>query len=234
MSSNKDIFNSAVLPVMKKVQHDLEEAKRQEMIKHQSSWHANMLGGIGPDGGMTAIASHNNLIYTIGEWNSKTADDYLKTVNKILLSKGIKVTPEIEQQMIDYLVKQKMPKSTTDYIIKKIQEGNVFSATLSATRTSLEGHIKQEAEKEYNPSSLEKLAGEVSAFVSNAVVTMGQGTIASFIGQTLLSTTANSMDHSQAQQEQYLEEKKKQAKKEIAAANKKEVSIPSWLSLIHI
>ena len=45
-------------------------------------------------------------------------------------------------------------------------------------------------------SSLEKLAGEVSAFVSNAVVTMGQGTIASFIGQTLLSTTANSMDHS--------------------------------------
>ena len=118
MSSNKDIFNSAVLPVMKKVQHDLEEAKRQEMIKHQSSWHANMLGGIGPDGGMTAIASHNNLIYTIGEWNSKTADDYLKTVNKILLSKGIKVTPEIEQQMIDYLVKQKMPKSTTDYIIK--------------------------------------------------------------------------------------------------------------------
>ena len=89
MSSNKDIFNSAVLPVMKKVQHDLEEAKRQEMIKHQSSWHANMLGGIGPDGGMTAIASHNNLIYTIGEWNSKTADDYLKTVNKILLSKGI-------------------------------------------------------------------------------------------------------------------------------------------------
>ncbi|WP_346970914.1 hypothetical protein [Bacteroides uniformis] len=229
MSSNKDIFNSAVLPVMKKVQHDLEEAKRQEMIKHQSSWHANMLGGIGPDGGMTAIASHNNLIYTIGEWNSKTADDYLKTVNKILLSKGIKVTPEIEQQMIDYLVKQKMPKSTTDYIIKKIQEGNVFSATLSATRTSLEGHIKQEAEKEYNPSSLEKLAGEVSAFVSNAVVTMGQGTIASFIGQTLLSTTANSMDHSQAQQEQYLEEKKKQAKKEIAAANKKEVSIPSWM-----
>ena len=117
MSSNKDIFNSAVLPVMKKVQHDLEEAKRQEMIKHQSSWHANMLGGIGPDGGMTAIASHNNLIYTIGEWNSKTADDYLKTVNKILLSKCIKVTPEIEQQMIDYLVKQKMPKSTTDYII---------------------------------------------------------------------------------------------------------------------
>lgn len=229
MSSNKDIFNSAVLPVMKKVQHDLEEAKRQEMIKHQSSWHANMLGGIGPDGGMTAIASHNNLIYTIGEWNSKTADDYLKTVNKILLSKGIKVTPEIEQQMIDYLVKQKMPKSTTDYIIKKIQEGNVFSATLSATRTSLEGHIKQEAEKEYNPSSLEKLAGEVSAFVSNAVVTMGQGTIASFIGQTLLSTTANSMDHSQAQQEQYLEEKKKQANKEIAVANKKEVSIPSWM-----
>ena len=139
------------------------------------------------------------------------------------------MTPEIEQQMIDYLVKQKMPKSTTDYIIKKIQEGNVFSATLSATRTSLEGHIKQEAEKEYNPSSLEKLAGEVSAFVSNAVVTMGQGTIASFIGQTLLSTTANSMDHSQAQQEQYLEEKKKQANKEIAAANKKEVSIPSWM-----
>ena len=121
------------------------------MIKHQSSWHANMLGGIGPDGGMTAIASHNNLIYTIGEWNSKTADDYLKTVNKILLSKGIKVTPEIEQQMIDYLVKQKMPKSTTDYIIKKIQEGNVFSATLSATRLHLKAISSKKPKKSIIP-----------------------------------------------------------------------------------
>lgn len=153
MSSNKDIFNSAVLPVMKKVQHDLEEAKRQEMIKHQSSWHANMLGGIGPDGGMTAIASHNNLIYTIGEWNSKTADDYLKTVNKILLSKGIKVTPEIEQQMIDYLVKQKMPKSTTDYIYRKFKK-----ATYSVQRFLLqELHLKAISSKKPKKSIIPHL-----------------------------------------------------------------------------
>ena len=153
MSSNKDIFNSAVLPVMKKVQHDLEEAKRQEMIKHQSSWHANMLGGIGPDGGMTAIASHNNLIYTIGEWNSKTADDYLKTVNKILLSKGIKVTPEIEQQMIDYLVKQKMPNPQQITSLRKFKK-----ATYSVQRFLLqELHLKAISSKKPKKSIIPHL-----------------------------------------------------------------------------
>lgn len=227
--SSSNIFKSEVLPVLKEEQHKMEEAKKKELLKHQSSLGRNMLGGIGPDGGMTATSLYDNTINITGEWNKKTADDYLNAVKESLSKKGIKVTPEIEQQMIDYLVEQKLPKSTFEYIVYKIQERNFLSSSLSTTKTPLEGHIKQEAEKEYDPSIITELVGETTAFLSNAIATLGQGAVASFVGQTILNKATSSIDNSEEQQKKYIEEKKKQANKEIAAANKKEVSIPAWM-----
>lgn len=227
--SSSNIFKSEVLPVLKEEQHKMEEAKKKEILKHQSSLGRNMLGGIGPDGGMTATSLYDNTINITGEWNKKTADDYLNAVKESLSKKGIKVTPEIEQQMIDYLVEQKLPKSTFEYIVYKIQERNFLSSSLSTTKTPLEGHIKQEAEKEYDPSIITELVGETTAFLSNAIATLGQGAVASFVGQTILNKATSSIDNSEEQQKKYIEEKKKQANKEIAAANKKEVSIPAWM-----
>ena len=227
--SSSNIFKSEVLPVLKEEQHKMEEAKKKELLKHQSSLGRNMLGGIGPDGGMTATSLYDNTINITGEWNKKTADDYLNAVKESLSKKGIKVTPEIEQQMIDYLVEQKLPKSTFEYIVYKIQERNFLSSSLSTTKTPLEGHIKQEAEKEYDPSIITELVGETTAFISNAIATVGQGAVASFVGQTILNKATSSIDNSEEQQKKYIEEKKKQANKEIAAANKKEVSIPAWM-----
>jgi hypothetical protein len=227
--SSSNIFKSEVLPVLKEEQHKMEEAKKKELLKHQSSLGRNMLGGIGPDGGMTATSLYDSTINITGEWNKKTADDYLDAVKESLSKKGIKVTPEIEQQMIDYLVEQKLPKSTFEYIVYKIQERNFLSSSLSTTKTPLEGHIKQEAEKEYDPSIITELVGETTAFLSNAIATLGQGAVASFVGQTILNKATSSIDNSEEQQKKYIEEKKKQANKEIAAANKKEVSIPAWM-----
>lgn len=227
--SSSNIFKSEVLPVLKEEQHKMEEAKKKELLKHQSSLGRNMLGGIGPDGGMAATSLYDNTINITGEWNKKTADDYLDAVKESLSKKGIKVTPEIEQQMIDYLVEQKLPKSTFEYIVYKIQERNFLSSSLSTTKTPLEGHIKQEAEKEYDPSIITELVGETTAFLSNAIATLGQGAVASFVGQTILNKATSSIDNSEEQQKKYIEEKKKQANKEIAAANKKEVSIPAWM-----
>lgn len=227
--SSSNIFKSEVLPVLKEEQHKMEEAKKKELLKHQSSLGRNMLGGIGPDGGMTATNLYDNTINITGEWNKKTADDYLNAVKESLSKKGIKVTPEIEQQMIDYLVEQKLPKSTFEYIVYKIQERNFLSSSLSTTKTPLEGHIKQEAEKKYDPSIITELVGETTAFISNAIATVGQGAVASFVGQTFLNKATSSIDNSEEQQKKYIEEKKKQANKEIAAANKKEVSIPAWM-----
>lgn len=230
MSSNKNIFKEDVLPIMKEEQKKLEDAQREEYIKHISSSQRNMLGGIGPDGGMSAMGAFDNSILTTGEWNKKTADDYLNAVKAQLSKKGITVTLVVEQQMIDYLIDQKMPKSTTEYLIQKIKDGNIFGSVLPSSRTALEGHIKREAEQKYNPSLMEEFVGEVSAFVSNAAVTLGQGTIASFIGQTGLSMIANSTDQSEKQQKEYIEQKKKEANKEIATANSKQVNIPQWMA----
>ena len=73
------------------------------------------------------------------------------------------------------------------------------------------------------------MVGETTAFISNAIATVGQGAVASFVGQTILNKATSSIDNSEEQQKKYIEEKKKQANKEIAAANKKEVSIPAWM-----
>lgn len=86
--SSSNIFKSEVLPVLKEEQHKMEEAKKKELLKHQSSLGRNMLGGIGPDGGMTATNLYDNTINITGEWNKKTADDYLNAVKESLSKKG--------------------------------------------------------------------------------------------------------------------------------------------------
>ena len=85
--SSSNIFKSEVLPVLKEEQHKMEEAKKKELLKHQSSLGRNMLGGIGPDGGMTATNLYDNTINITGEWNKKTADDYLNAVKESLSKK---------------------------------------------------------------------------------------------------------------------------------------------------
>lgn len=225
MSSDQEIFKNKVLPLMKEVQKKWEQAQRDEYLKHVSSSQRSMMGATAVDGGMAAMLAYDNTILHTGEWNRKTADDYLNTLKAELSQRNIKVTPAIEEQMIDYLISQKMPKSTGEYITNKIQEGNVFGSALPSSRSPLEGHIKQEAEKRYDPSLLEIIAGETSSFISNLVSTAGQGYLA-----TLLDLSTDSLDQSEEQQKIYKDKRMKQAQKELATANKQQVSIPQWMS----
>lgn len=225
MSSDQEIFKNKVLPLMKEVQKKWEQAQRDEYLKHVSSSQRSMMGATAVDGGMAAMLAYDNTILHTGEWNRKTADDYLNTLKAELSKRNIKVTPVIEEQMIDYLISQKMPKSTGEYITNKIQEGNVFGSALPSSRSPLEGHIKQEAEKRYDPSLLEIIAGETSSFISNLVSTAGQGYLA-----TLLDLNTGSLDQSEEQQKIYKDKRMKQAQKELATANKQQVSIPQWMS----
>lgn len=225
MSSDQEIFKNKVLPLMKEVQKKWEQAQRDEYLKHVSSSQRSMMGATAVDGGMAAMLAYDNTILHTGEWNRKTADDYLNTLKAELSQRNIKVTPVIEEQMIDYLISQKMPKSTGEYITNKIQEGNVFGSALPSSRSPLEGHIKQEAEKRYDPSLLEIIAGETSSFISNLVSTAGQGYLA-----TLLDLSTGSLDQSEEQQKIYKDKRMKQAQKELATANKQQVSIPQWMS----
>lgn len=127
----KDIFTSTVVPIMNKVRDDLSRKQAEEYGRHASSWGAMMAGAAGPDGGMAAMDAYNDTIYYIGEWNSKTAEDYIEMVKDELKKKGITVDAVMEKKMIDHLIEQQMPKSTAEYILRKADRG--YTVLSSAT-----------------------------------------------------------------------------------------------------
>ena len=151
-TSNDKLFRTKVLPIMDKVMRDLRLKQSEEITIHTSSLPYIMAGAAGPDGGMSAqAASLASLRYT-GKWNSKHTEDYIQMVKDELKKQHITVTPEIEKMMIEKMIKDEIPKSSIDYIMRK-----------AATN---------QAEKRYNPSTLEKGTGYVLGAAAD-YMTMG-------------------------------------------------------------
>lgn len=65
----------------------------------------------------------------------------------------------IEQLMIDKLVKDEIPKSSIEYILRKAANNSLFGMGSQLKRTSLDQTISDKAEKEYAPSQMEKRQG---------------------------------------------------------------------------
>lgn len=153
-TKKQDIFTTKVKPVMDKVRDELNSRQAEEMQRHSTSFGAMMACAAGPDGGMAAMDAYNSRLYYIGEWNSKTMDDYIAMVKAELKKQHITVDATLEKQMIDHLVEQNIPKSTADYLLRKSGQGTLFYIPQRARQTALEQHIEKEAEKKYNPSFL--------------------------------------------------------------------------------
>lgn len=212
---------------MKKVRDDLSRKQMEEYGRYSSSLGAVLAGAAGPDGGMTATATYYNNLKYIGEWNSKTVDDYINMVKAELKKQHITVDAVMEEKMIDYLVKQQMPKSSADYILRKAAEGSIFYIPERVRTTSLQDHINKKAEEKYNPSLLEEVAGNIGSWLINAATTWGAG---GFFGQLAIDGGTEVVERtSQGQQKKYVEQQKQQAKKEVAAASKKKASVPKWM-----
>lgn len=227
MAEQKDIFLSTVVPIMDKVCDDLSRKQAAEYGRHASSFGAVMAGAAGPDGGMAGMDAYNATIHYIGKWNSKTVDDYIDLVKLELKKKGITVDAVIEKRMIDHLIKQQMPKSTADYILRKAAQGSIFYMPQRARTSSLQDHIDKEGERRYHPSLASEITGNILSWASNAASTGGFG---GFWGQTVLDLAVEGGSQlAPGQQEKYLAEQKALAKKEVAAANKKKAAIPKWM-----
>ena len=227
MAEQKDIFLSTVVPIMDKVRDDLSRKQAAEYGRHASSFGAVMAGAVGPDGGMAGMDAYNATIHYIGKWNSKTVDDYIDLVKLELKKKGITVDAVIEKRMIDHLIKQQMPKSTADYILRKAAQGSIFYMPQRARTSSLQDHIDKEGERRYHPSLASEITGNILSWASNAASTGGFG---GFWGQTVLDLAVEGGSQlAPGQQEKYLAEQKALAKKEVAAANKKKAAIPKWM-----
>lgn len=170
--SNDKLFKTKVLPIMNKVMQDLRLKQSEEMAIHTSSLPYIMAGAAGPDGGMSAqAASLASLRYT-GKWNSKHTEDYIQMVKDELKKQHITVTPEIEKMMIEKMIKDEIPKSSIDYIMRKAATNTIFYLPQALNKSPLENHITAQAEKRYNPSTLEKGTGYVLGAAAD-YMTMG-------------------------------------------------------------
>ena len=130
-TSNDKLFKTKVLPIMNKVMQDLRIKQSEEIAIHTSSLPYIMAGAAGPDGGMSAqAASLASLRYT-GKWNSKHTEDYIQMVKDELKKQHIIVTPEIEKMMIEKMIKDEIPKSSIDYIMRKAATNTIFPRHLT-------------------------------------------------------------------------------------------------------
>lgn len=209
---------------MNKVRNDLNNKCADEMEATQNSMAYLFAGSAGPDGGMSSMSAQLHTLKYTGKWNSKTVEDYIAMVKKELKSHGIKVTADIEKKMIDKMVKEQVPKSSIEYIMKKAATNTIFYIPQAATTSPLEKQISAEAERRYNPSALEKGAGWALGAASDYLTTAGFGGTwsgaAKFIGVDLaLNAAADTMADDRpliidpSKQEEYKTFKQEQAKK---------------------
>lgn len=86
----------------------------------------------------------------------------------------------VEQLMIEKLVKDRMPKSTSDYIIRKAAESSLLGLTQVMGRSPLAAEIEARGEAAYNPSRMEKGAGWAVEAVADTLLMGGGGSWAAF------------------------------------------------------
>lgn len=102
----------------------------------------------------------------------------------------------MEQLMIDKLVKDKMPKSSADYILRKAAQSSLFSLPYELNKSPFAAEIEAKGEAAYKPSRTEKATGWVAGASVDAVTLGGAGSWATFARFVGIDVVFNAgMDH---------------------------------------
>ena len=188
-SEQDKIFRTKILPIMNNVRERLQNNQAEEFRKHSTSFAGLMVGAIGPDGGMAATQAFDNTLRYTGEWNSKTTEDYIEMVKKELKLQNITVDAAMEKKMIEKMIKDKIPRSSIEYIMKKAATSTIFYLPHEVAMSPLEHYIDTESEKRYNPSAWEKNTGRAIGSAADLICMGGFGggwkTAATWIGGDL-------------------------------------------------
>lgn len=191
-TNSNNIFRDKVIPIMDKVRDDLNNKRADELRKHSTSFPGLLIGSAGPDGGMAAMDSYQNSLKITGKWNSKTTEDYIAMVKDELKKQHITVDASMEKKMIDKMVKDVVPKSSAEYIIRKSAQSSIFYISKEVGNSPVDKHINAEAEKLYKPSAFEKNAGIVLGSTADLLSMGGIGggfkTAATWVGGDLLAS----------------------------------------------
>lgn len=175
---------------MDNVRDRLLRNQADEIREHSFSFGSLMAGAIGPDGGMAATQSYNDRLRYTGKWNSKTTEDYIEMVKKELKLVGVTVDAAMEKKMIDKMIKDKIPRSSIEYIIRKAATSTLFYLPQEVAKSPLEKSMDAEAERRYNPSAWEKNTGRAIGSVTDLLCMGGFGggwkTAATWVGGDLV------------------------------------------------
>ena len=171
---------------MNKVMADLRHKQVDEMERHSSTPAYLMAGAAGPDGGLTTQAASLDSLRHTGKWNSKHTEDYIQMVKDELKRQKITVTPELEKRMIDKMIRDEIPRSKIEYIMKKAAGNSLFYLPKALDKSPLENHISEQAEKRYHPQGWAKgtgwALGATADFLTTGGMGSGWGTAAKFVG----------------------------------------------------
>lgn len=73
----------------------------------------------------------------------------------------------LEQMMVDRMVKEQMPKSSFEYILRKGVSGSLFGMAYEMRKSPLEAEIEERGEAAYNPSTAERYTAKGVAIASD-------------------------------------------------------------------
>ena len=212
-------FDTHFASVMNSVKEFLGQKQAEEIGEYALS-PMGLLGSFAA--GATGMPD-NTLQYLrlTGEWNSKTAEDYVEmcreriagnkefTSDLALLAHEWReavvaeigreqydklsarlggdlayayVDYRVEQMMVDRMVKEQMPKSSVEYVLRKGMEGSLFGFADSLMRSPLQQERDARGEAAYKPSTGENWAGRGVSFAADAVATGGISSWAALAG----------------------------------------------------
>ena len=103
------------------------------------------------------------------------------------------VSHRINQLMVDKLVDDRIPRSSAEYIIRKVGETSIFGLPQTMQRTPLAAEIDRRSEAAYNPSTAARSAGSIIGSAPDAVAVGGAGSwakLAKFVGIDLAANVA--------------------------------------------
>lgn len=103
------------------------------------------------------------------------------------------VSHRINQLMVEKLVDARIPRSSAEYIIRKVGETSIFGLPQTMQRTPLAAEIDRRSEAAYNPSSVERSASFILGSATDALALGGAGSwakLAKFVGIDLAANVA--------------------------------------------
>ncbi len=117
------------------------------------------------------------------------------------------VATRMDDLMMRKLVKENMPKSTADYIVRKAAQGSIWGLEQAMGKSTLQQEIEAKGEKAFNPDKGTKVTGKLSASVIDAA-TLGIGSwksFATYVGGDVLINAATKGKPSSEQKEVAME-----------------------------